>query len=223
MSILNRPKGVLFDLDGTLVDTAIDLIGALNLALREFGIDNCDEAELRVAASHGSLYMVKKATSGLDNEIQKQIQQSMLRHYVIVNGEKGKLFPHLDSFLSFLNQNSIPYGIVTNKPARFTRPLIQKLKLVTKLGSIISCDSTTRQKPEIAPMLLAAQQIRCEPQCILYIGDARRDIEAANNSGMISAIAEWGYIDATDNINSWNADLLIKDPLDLLALFKNWN
>ena len=214
-------KGVLFDLDGTLVDTALDLIHALNLSLNEHGFADCDSSVLRDAASHGSLVIVKTAVPNATPELHKQIQQTMLAYYEDVNGEKGKMFLNLDKLLDFLDSKLIPYGIVTNKPARFARPLMNKLGLTPRLKTLISGDSTIYQKPEMAPMKLAAQQINCSPEHIIYIGDAERDILAANNSGMISVIAQWGYIGKKDVPESWNADLSIKDPLDLLALFKN--
>ena len=221
MNITTKIQGVLFDLDGTLVDTALDLIHALNLSLTEYGFVDCDELQLRAAASHGSLMMVQTALPNETDDVHHNVRMSMLKHYEQINGEKGGLFENLDKFLDFLSSNDIPFGIVTNKPARFTRPLTNKLNLTQKFKSIVSGDSTKVQKPELAPMLLAAQQLECQPENILYLGDAQRDIDAANNSGMISVFVEWGYLSQNDDPASWNADLSIKDPLDLLPLFKN--
>ena len=216
-------KAVLFDLDGTLVDTALDLIHALNLSLAQHGFNECDPQKLREAASHGSLFMAQTALPNETESQQVQVQQTMLSFYAKINGDKGKIFANLDKLLDRLEQLSIPFGVVTNKPARFTRPLMHKLGLTSRMKSVIAGDSTTVMKPELAPMLLAAQQINSKPNNILYLGDAERDILSANNAGMISAIAEWGYISKKDDIKSWNADLSFKDPLDLLALFKNKN
>ncbi|RYV01525.1 HAD family hydrolase [Shewanella sp. OPT22] len=221
MNTNTKITGVLFDLDGTLVDTALDLVHALNLSLQEHGFTPCDEAKVRPAASHGSLVMVQTALPDQTESVHFDVRLSMLSHYQQVNGDKGRLFKNLDKFLDSLASNDIPFGIVTNKPARFTRPLTNKLNLTDKLKCIVSGDSTKVQKPELAPMLLAAQQLECKPENILYLGDAQRDIDAANNSGMISVLVEWGYIGEKDNPESWNADLSIKDPLDLLSLFKN--
>ncbi len=214
-------KAVLFDLDGTLADTALDLIHALNLSLNHYGFGDCDDNSLREAASHGSLFMAKTALPDEAESLQIQIQQTMLSFYADVNGDKGKLFPGFGKLLDFLDQQTIPFGLVTNKPARFTRPLMRKLGLTSRMRSVVSGDSTKAMKPGLAPMLLAAQQIQCSAENILYLGDAERDILSANNAGMISAIAEWGYISGKDDLKSWNADLSLKNPLDLLVLFKN--
>ena len=219
---LNRTiTGVLFDLDGTLIDTALDLIHALDLSLIEKGFNECNRVLLTAAASHGSLFMVQTTLPNESDEVHRIVQKSMLQHYVNVNGEKGGLFTNIATLLERLDEYSIPYGIVTNKPARFTRPLLNTLQLTSKMKSIISGDSTKVSKPECCPMILAAQQINCKPENILYLGDAQRDINAANNSGMISAAALWGYIGLNDDPKCWKADLLFNDPLDLLSLFKN--
>ncbi|MBE8167757.1 MAG: HAD family hydrolase [Shewanella sp.] len=220
----NNPiKGVLFDLDGTLADTAIDLIGSLNASLNEFGYDSCDPIIARSSASHGSLYMVQTALPNLSVVEQKHIQSGLLVHYQRLNGENGGLFEGMSELLSQLKQLNIPFGVVTNKPARFCRPLITKLGLLSDIGCIVSGDSTSFPKPHSAPMLLAAQQINCLPADILYIGDAQRDIEAAKNSGMRSVAALWGYIAHNDEPESWGADHSLKTPIDLLQLFKMQN
>ncbi|MCL1079281.1 HAD family hydrolase [Parashewanella spongiae] len=216
----NPIKGVLFDLDGTLADTAVDLIESLDASLRDFGYEPCDPSIARFAASHGSLYMVQTALPDIAEFEQKQIQNKLLEYYHLVNGENGGLFEGIFELLCRLTQLNIPFGVVTNKPARFSRPLIAKLGLLSDIGCIISGDSTLFSKPHNPPMLLAAQQINCLPRNILYVGDAQRDIEAASNSQMQSVAALWGYISPTDKYESWGADYLFEIPSDLLQLFK---
>ncbi|MBB1321982.1 HAD family hydrolase [Shewanella sp. SR43-8] len=198
-------KGVLFDLDGTLADTAPDLVQALNLSLDEAGFKVQTLETMRHAASHGSLYLVKTAIPQADEHVQLDIQQALLHHYARINGDHSRLFDDLPELLTLLDSQAIPYGVVTNKPARFARPLIQKLGLTDKLKTMISGDSTCHAKPHTAPMLLAAQQIAIAPQSILYLGDAERDLVAARNASMIGGIALWGYLSPSDTPNTWPA------------------
>ncbi|WP_144207497.1 HAD family hydrolase [Shewanella donghaensis] len=218
---MNNIKGVLFDLDGTLADTAPDLVHALNLSLKDRGIAPKSIESLRYAASNGSLALVKAGVPELEEQQQIAIQQSLLIHYQQVNGEKASLFAGFENFLLFLEQQNIPYGIVTNKQARFTRPLLKALKIEAKLKTIISGDSTMHPKPHTAPMLLAAQQINCKPESILYVGDAQRDLIAAQNACMVGAIALWGYLSEDDNPNEWPSDFQFNNVNELHQAFLN--
>lgn len=198
-------KGVLFDLDGTLADTAPDLITALNLSLKEFGYPQHSIESMRSVASHGSFALVNAAQPSLPSDKKTEIQQRLLHHYHHINGDNTEIFDGLDAVLSLLDHKNIPYGVVTNKAARFARPLLDSLKLTQRMRTIISGDSTLRPKPHTAPMWLAAQQMGCAPNTILYVGDAERDLIAAKNANMIGAVALWGYISHTDAPNNWPA------------------
>ncbi|WP_299011557.1 HAD-IA family hydrolase [uncultured Shewanella sp.] len=198
-------KGVLFDLDGTLADTAPDLVAALNLSLKEFGYPQYSLERMRPFASHGSFALVNAVLPSLSCDKKTKIQQRLLHHYHSINGDNTKIFDGLDAVLSLLDHKNIPYGIVTNKAARFARPLLDALKLTQRMRTIISGDSTLKSKPHTAPMWLAAQQMGCAPHSILYIGDAERDLIAAENANMIGAVALWGYISQTDTPNDWPA------------------
>lgn len=200
-------KAILFDLDGTLADTAHDLVHALNLSLLESGLPSTDYHKVCHAVTHGSLALVKAAQPQLAESQQKQLQQALLRHYTHINGHKSILYPKMAELLDHLDSVGMPYGVVTNKHASFARPLVAKLGLTHRLKSLISGDSTIHPKPHKAPMLLAAQQLNTLPKHILYLGDAERDIVAANNANMIAGAAHWGYLSATDSPKSWPADL----------------
>ncbi|WP_153914714.1 HAD family hydrolase [Shewanella sp. TC10] len=204
---MNLIKAVLFDLDGTLADTAPDLIHALNLSLEERGLAAQSVDKLRYSASHGSLALVKAGVPHLSEAEQIDIQQSLLMHYKKVNGEKAQLFAGFDDFLDMLESNDIPFGIVTNKQAKFTRPLLNALSLTHRAKSIVSGDSTLHPKPHTAPMLLAAQQINCKPENILYLGDAERDLVAAANAGMVGGTALWGYLSDSDSPEQWPSQI----------------
>lgn len=211
-------QAVLFDLDGTLVDTAPDLVAALNLSLTEFNCPAVSVDDMRQVASDGSLALVKAAEPHKDEQAQIQIQQRLLHYYSQVNGTHSVLFDGIASLLAYLDTHSIPYGIVTNKPARFTRPLMRVLELSAKMKTVISGDSTSKSKPDAAPMLLAAQQIDCAPEHILYLGDAQRDLVAAVNAQMIGGIANWGYIGSDCQPENWPSDYAFNFPQDVLTL-----
>ncbi|NMH63812.1 HAD family hydrolase [Shewanella salipaludis] len=202
---LTGVAGVLFDLDGTLVDTAPDLVQALNLALADAGFDSQPLATLRHAASHGSLALVRAALPHAEADMQHRVQTGLLAHYQRINGDHSSLFAGVPELLALLEQQQRPFGIITNKPARFTRPLLDKLALTPRLDCIISGDSTRFAKPHTAPMLLGAQQLGHAPGRLLYIGDAERDLVAAQNACMQGAIALWGYIGAGDDPLNWPA------------------
>ncbi|QDE31145.1 MULTISPECIES: HAD family hydrolase [Shewanella] len=215
----NDVKGVLFDLDGTLADTAPDLIHALNLSLDDAGFSAQPLDKMRHAASHGSLFLVKTAIPDADEALQIRIQQGLLHHYARINGDYSRLFTDLPELLTLLDQQGIPYGVVTNKPARFARPLIEKLNLTHQLKAIISGDSTRYAKPHTAPMLLAAQQIATPPEHILYLGDAERDLVAAHNANMLGGVALWGYLSPHDTPDLWPSRCQFKHGASLKQFF----
>ncbi|GGI90835.1 HAD family hydrolase [Shewanella gelidii] len=212
-------NGVLFDLDGTLADTAPDLVYSLNLSLIDHGHDAVRFADIRHSASHGSLAMVKTALPEADDTHQSDVQQAMLQHYHHQIGKHGQLFDGMEDVLQHLHRLNIPVGIVTNKQARFTRPLVKALGLQGQISSIVSGDSTAYPKPHRAPMLLAAQQLNVDPTDILYLGDAERDIIAAHNSRMTSVAALWGYLSEMDDPYAWDAHYQLEQPQDIIDLF----
>lgn len=214
-------KGVLFDLDGTLADTAPDMVEALNISLTQFGFPTVSISELRFQASHGSLAMVRTALPTKDEDTHVQVQSALLKNYPQVNGKHCQLFAGLDIFLALLSAHEIPFGVVTNKPAKFTRPLMIKMGLEEMMPSIVSGDTTLHSKPHTAPMKLAAQQLSVRPDQILYLGDAERDMQAAKASGMHAGLAKWGYIAPTEAIEDWPSDISFEDPEALTDWLKN--
>ncbi|RLV61210.1 HAD family hydrolase [Parashewanella curva] len=212
-------KGILFDLDGTLLDTAKDLTYALNLSLADHGYAPVSEQLVKESVSQGSLIICQTALPTQPVEIQLRVQKTMLKHYQDVSGHKTDFFNGIDSLINRLDCHGLSYGIVTNKVAKFARPLVAKFELFTQNTTLISGDSTTHNKPNAQPMLLAAQQLNLLSSDIIYVGDSRTDIYAAKNAGMKSAIATWGYISSGEKISDWNADLILNDPNDLLSLF----
>lgn len=212
-------KGVLFDLDGTLVDTAPDLIAALNMSLESFDHPQVSLETMRHVASNGSLALAQAALPGATDTQHRAVQQGLLDSYARVNGNHCQLFDGVADLLDYLDTNGIPYGIVTNKAAKYTRPLIQALSLTQRMKTVISGDSTQFSKPHTAPMLLAAQQLNCQVHEILYLGDAERDLVAAADSAMLGGVAQWGYIDDLTHTHSWPGQFSFESPTAIIDFF----
>lgn len=209
---------VLFDLDGTLLDTAPDMTNALNLLLAEEDKTPLSNEVCRDFVSHGSVAMI---TLGFgDKQTPEEFERLRLRFLHLY--EKNlclhtKLFDGMDKVLSFLEENYIRWGVVTNKPAFLTDPLLKQLGLYERACSIVSGDSLPVRKPHPDPLYHAANECeRLATECI-YVGDAERDIEAGNRANMRTLIASYGYIDESETPVDWGADGVIEYPEEILA------
>lgn len=211
-------KAVLFDLDGTLADTAPDLGYALNEQRRLHGLPALSQESIRPQASHGARGLLQLGF-GITPEDSNftQMREEYLTLYATHICLHTRLFPGTDALLTQLEQRHIAWGVVTNKPARFTLPLLEKLNLTQRAACIISGDTTPNAKPHPEPLLTAARQLGIHPQTCLYIGDAERDVEAALAAGMTALIANYGYISTTDCPEAWGAHGRINTPQDILA------
>jgi 2-phosphoglycolate phosphatase len=213
-------RGVLFDLDGTLLDTAPDMIGALNALLDEEGLPAVPYDRARGHVSHGSLGLILIGFGAdLPQPRIDTLRQRFLDIYETRLSEGTGLFPGMGEVLDSLDANGIVWGIVTNKPGFLTDPLLQALGLHQRSRCIISGDTLSQRKPHPAPLLYAARLCELAATDCLYIGDAERDIMAGQAAGMRTAIANWGYIDAADRPEAWGADIALERPLDMLACF----
>jgi len=210
---------ILFDLDGTLVDTAPDLGYALNLQLAKHGKPPLPDATIRPFASHGSRGLI-----GLGFGINPSdadflaLRDEYLELYDQVFTRSPKLFDGMDELLKTIEEQKIKWGIVTNKPRRFTQPLVKSMGLTQRAICVVSGDDALKPKPSPETLFLACKEAQVEPSQCIYIGDAARDIEAGKAAGMKTAVALFGYIDKTDKPHEWGADALIKAPRDILNL-----
>lgn len=210
---------VLFDLDGTLADTARDLGGALNRLLAEEGMAAIPMELLRPHVSGGARALLRAGFGILPNNPRfADLRQRFLDHYEAALCVDTELFDGMAELLARLEARSIRWGIVTNKPARYTQPLAAALGLSHRAACLVSGDSTPLPKPSPEPLLLAAQLAGIEPAGALYVGDDIRDIQAGKAAGMRTVAAAYGYLGDGPPIADWGADHIVERPLDVLDL-----
>jgi 2-phosphoglycolate phosphatase len=218
----DRLRTVLFDLDGTLADTAPDLAYALNCVLRQQGRATLPYEVIRPVVSHGGAALISLGFGlGPDHAGYDNLREELLRIYKENLTRATTLFPGMAELLDTLEQRGMNWGVVTNKPSWLTDPLMAQLGLRRRAACIVSGDTTANRKPHPEPMLHACQLAGSSaPEC-LYVGDAERDIEAGRRAGMHTLVALFGYIDTQDTPGLWGADALIRHPLDVLAWIDN--
>ena len=211
-------KAVLFDLDGTLADTARDLGAALNRLLAEEGLPPQPYEAVRPIASHGARGLVSLGF-GIDKS-HPRFEEYRLRFLDLYEhsfADETVLFDDLNALLREIDARGLKWGIITNKPMRFTDRLVPALPFAVPPAVVVSGDTVGVAKPDPAPMLHAAQQIDIAPEHCLYVGDAERDIQAGRAVGMKTVLVNWGYIADSDDTDSWQADITIDQPLALLS------
>lgn len=214
----SRIRTVLFDLDGTLLDTAPDLAFALNETLREFGKPPLPYETIRPAVSHGGIALIKLGFGLNPDDLGYQPRREYLLDTYRNNiARETRPFAGMNELLDTLERQGLNWGVVTNKPAWLTEPLLQALGLFERAAVIVSGDTLTERKPHPAPMLLACERAGSQAHQCLYVGDAKRDIEAGHNAGMATLVALFGYIGEGDDPHSWGADALVETPGEILA------
>ncbi|MBS0613692.1 MAG: phosphoglycolate phosphatase [Proteobacteria bacterium] len=217
----DRPlQAVLFDLDGTLLDTAPDMVGALNRLRVEHGLPELAFATFRPYVSHGSLRLVREGFPDRDVAQHSALQRRFLDIYFEHLHHGTRLFPDVEDVLDALARRAVPIGIVTNKPGWLTTPLLARLGLDTRFACVVSGDTLPTRKPHPNPLLHAARLARAQAPCCIYVGDAERDIQAARAAGMRSLIARYGYLAPEDQPDTWQADGDIHHPAELLSWLK---
>jgi phosphoglycolate phosphatase len=207
---------MLFDLDGTLLDTAPDLISSLNYALNHEGFNLVPVAIIKPYVSYGAVTMIKQSiTDAISVDQQNKLLTLMLDHYETHIAIDTDYFSGIPAILEKLERKKIKWGIVTNKRSRFTTPLISSFGLEHRANCIISGDSTPHPKPNPLPLLAACKQSNVIPENCIYIGDACHDIEAGKQAHMKTIVATYGYLKTDDQPDTWGADALIDHPQDL--------
>jgi phosphoglycolate phosphatase len=209
-------RAVLFDMDGTLLDTAPDMVNALNALRRERELAPLPYELVRSAVSHGAARVVRLGFESVVEPEFAQLQQRFLQIYRGALSTHSRLFPGMEAVLDELDSRGLKYGIVTNKAAWLTEPLLEQLHLRSRFGCVVSGDTTAERKPHPMPLLHAAALLGVAPEACVYVGDAQRDVEAAHAAGMPALVANYGYLRADEDSRSWGGDAYLQQPLDLL-------
>lgn len=207
---------VLFDLDGTLVDTAPDLGGSANYVREQLGMPPLPIGEYRPAASAGARGLLGKALGiGPDHADFPKHRDTFLAHYRANLSKASRLFDGMDDLLRALEQRGVRWGIVTNKPSWLTKPLLAELNLHTRSACDISADEVPKPKPAPDGILHACALLGLQASDCVYVGDDKRDIDAGRAAGLKTIAADWGYLGDNGPIETWQADVIAATPADL--------
>jgi phosphoglycolate phosphatase len=209
---------LLFDLDGTLVDTAADLCQAMQTLLQQHGRPAVDEERFRSVVSDGSYAMICLAFElEADDSQVEALRAQFLKIYRGQLSAYSHLFEGMEAVLEHCQRLGKRWGIITNKPEHLTLPLLEQLSFPYAPSTIVCGDTTAAPKPSPLPMNKAMADVAVNANRCLYFGDASRDIEAARNVDMPSVAVSWGYIQSDDDINDWQADCIIHHPDEITA------
>lgn len=214
-------KAVLFDLDGTLLDTAPDFVTSLNLLLAEEGKKPLPYKTIRDTVSNGAKALIQLAFNiDESNPDFERLRQRLLLLYGQHLTDKTLPFAGINDVLDFIKRKKIAWGVVTNKPFVYTDPLLRKMPFPVPPQTVICPDHVTHRKPHPEPMLLACKQLDCKPFEAIYLGDHQRDIEAAQNASMKTIACAYGYIEHGDKVSDWHADHTVQQVGDIIPVLQ---
>ncbi|HET8712006.1 MAG TPA: HAD-IA family hydrolase [Spongiibacteraceae bacterium] len=216
-------KAVLFDLDGTLLDTAPEFYQIVSIQLQKHGAAPIAFNDFREVVSDGARGMVQKAF-GIDPGAVnfEPLRQEFLNLYTRHLAMHTHLFPGMAETLAFIESENLRWGVVTNKPVGFSAPLLQKLNLSTRCATLICPDHVKQRKPDPEALILACAQIGCAVGEAIYLGDHRRDIECARRAGMPSIACDYGYIHADDPCSNWGADFIVPNAAAIVPILQKF-
>ncbi|HEY9121316.1 MAG TPA: phosphoglycolate phosphatase [Marinobacter sp.] len=220
-AIPSPPSIVLFDLDGTLIDTAPDFIRCLNELRQAHELPALPASHIRGSVSNGARAMIQVGF-GLEPEHPEYLEKhtAFLDLYEAGVAVETALFEGMEIILKGLEARGIPWGIVTNKPVRFAAPLIKALDLAERCAALICPDHVTDRKPHPEALLLACREVGADPANGVYVGDHERDIEAGRNAGMTTIAVRYGYIEQPEAVDLWQADIVADTVSDLAKLLQ---
>jgi len=209
-------EAVLFDLDGTLIDSAADLGAALNAVLIAENRRPLPLRQIRPQVSNGSHALIELGFGSCRGPEHEYRQQQLLQGYRHFPCRQTTLFAGIAAMLQYLEAHAVAWGIVTNKPGYLTESVLKILQLDTRAACVVSGDTVEYRKPHPQPLLYAASQLQVRPDHCIYIGDAKRDMEAGINAGMRTGVATYGYIPDEDDPEQWGAEWIFPTPVRLL-------
>ena len=213
-------EALLFDLDGTLVDTASDFIQVLNAQRLAYGLPQLPELLIRNTVSDGARALTELAFGGKEGEEKfEQKRTELLNRYAECVGDHSALFEGMDKVLALCEHNNIPWGIVTNKPRLYTDILLKKLELYHRSAITLCPEDVHHSKPNPESLLLAASSLKLNCKNTIYIGDHERDVQAGKAALMPTVAAQYGYIKDENDLLNWGADYIITHPSELISLF----
>ena len=222
MSAVPRIKTVLFDLDGTLVDTAPDLAQALNRVLEEEGRAHAPYEMVRAQASYGGKAIVCAGFNIEESDPDfERLRKRFLENYAEQICVHSRLFEGMEEVLRQIESDRRQWGVVTNKPSYLTDPLMKSLGLTERAACIVSGDTTAKSKPDPLPMHYACEVSGADTRECVYVGDAQRDIEAGHRAGMRTLAAAFGYLRDSDDPLTWGADHVLGEPGELIDWLKH--
>lgn len=215
----NGVRAVLFDLDGTLLDSAPDLAAAANVVRRNAGMDDLPLAQYRPFVGTGARGMLRIAL-GLQPDMPEfdSKREEFFQAYEGLLMQHSGLFAGVPQLVQALEQQGYPWGVVTNKSERFTLPIAQQEATLGRAAVVVCGDTTPHSKPHPAPLLHACELLGVLPEHAIYVGDDERDMQAARAAGMRGVAADYGYLGGVSSTAAWNPDAAIKNPLELLNL-----
>jgi len=215
---------ILFDLDGTLLDTAPDLADALNQVRQEQQLEPLPYDAIRPVVSHGGRALIELGFKGETfQQRHEPLRQRLLEVYLDNIASKTSLFSGMEKVLDYIESNQMQWGVVTNKPSWLTDPLMKALGLYDRSACVISGDTTSNRKPHPQPVLHACEISNSPVEACLYIGDAERDIQAGKQAGMKTLVALYGYIQDHDKPSTWGADDYVQSPEDIIDWIQRQN
>ncbi|MDF2490171.1 MAG: phosphoglycolate phosphatase [Pseudomonas sp.] len=211
-----RLRAVLFDMDGTLLDTAPDFIAICQAMLAERGLPVVEGKRIRDVISGGARAMVA-ASFAMDPQDEgfEALRLEFLERYQRDCAVHSKLFDGMDTLLADIEKGKLIWGVVTNKPVRFAEPIMQRLGLAERSAILICPDHVKNSKPDPEPLILACATLGLDPASVLFVGDDLRDIESGRDAGTRTAAVRYGYIHPEDNPDHWGADVVVDHPLEL--------
>lgn len=218
-----RPAAVLFDLDGTLLDTAPDMIFALNVICSEEGVPTVAYDRARGYVSNGAVGLLRLAFPDYDQARDTGLHRRYLARYADRLAVETRLFPLLDTLLASLDSDGVPWGVVTNKPRHLTEPLLESLGLHRRSACTISGDTLPERKPHPRPVQFALERLglAADPARSVYVGDAPRDIESGRAAGTRTIAVRYGYVEPGQDPAHWGADHVADTTLELITLLKD--